>query len=58
MNLAARVVARARGGEVLVSDSVMDEIRDDDHLQFENIGQVTLKGFDPPRSLCRVLARD
>ena len=57
VNLAARVVARARGGEVLVSDSVMDEIRDDDHLKFENIGQVKLKGFDQPRSLCRVLAR-
>ena len=58
VNLAARVVARARGGEVLVSDAVMDEIRDDDHLQFENIGQVKLKGFDQPRSLCRVHARD
>jgi adenylate cyclase len=56
VNLAARVVARARGGEVLVSDSVMDEIRDDDHLNFENIGQVKLKGFDEPRSLCRVAA--
>ena len=58
VNLAARVVARARGGEVLVSDSVMDEIRDDDHLRFENIGQVKLKGFDQPRSLCRVRGRD
>ena len=58
VNLAARVVARARGGEVLVSDSVMDEIRDDDHLEFENIGQVKLKGFDQPRNLCRVRARD
>jgi adenylate cyclase len=58
VNLAARVVARARGGEVLVSDTVMDEIRDDDHLEFENIGQVKLKGFDEPRSLCRVRARD
>ena len=58
VNLAARVVARARGGEVLVSDSVMDEIRDDDHLDFENIGQVKLKGFDQPRTLCRVRARE
>jgi adenylate cyclase len=57
VNLAARVVARARGGEVVVSDAVMDAIRDDDHLQFENIGQVKLKGFDEPRSLCRVRAR-
>jgi adenylate cyclase len=58
VNLAARVVARARGGEVLVSDSVMDEIGDDDHLEFENIGQVKLKGFDEPRILCRVRARE
>ncbi|MDQ3935095.1 MAG: MerR family transcriptional regulator [Actinomycetota bacterium] len=56
VNLAARVVARARGGEVLVSDSVMEGIRDDDHLRYENIGQVKLKGFDEPRSLCRVAA--
>jgi adenylate cyclase len=57
VNLAARVVARARGGEVLVSDSVMDQIQDDEHLEFENIGQVKLKGFDEPRWLCRVRAR-
>ena len=58
VNLAARVVARARGGEVLVSDAVMDGLRDDDHLDFENIGQVKLKGFDEPRRLCRVRARE
>jgi adenylate cyclase len=58
VNLAARVVARARGGEVLVSDSVMDEIHEDEHLEFENIGQVKLKGFDEPRRLCRVRAVD
>jgi adenylate cyclase len=56
VNLASRVVARARGGEVLVSDSVMDEISEDEHLEFENIGQVKLKGFDEPRRLCRVRA--
>jgi adenylate cyclase len=53
VNLAARVVARARGGEVLVTDSVMDSIRQKDHLRFENIGQVKLKGFDEPRRLYR-----
>jgi adenylate cyclase len=57
VNLASRVVARARGGEVLVSDSVMDAIREDEHLEFENIGQVKLKGFDEPRGLCRVRGR-
>jgi adenylate cyclase len=53
VNLAARVVARARGGEVLVSDAVMDSIDRKDHLRFETIGQVKLKGFDEPVGLCR-----
>lgn len=58
VNLAARVVARARGGEVLVTDSVMDAIKQHDHLRAENIGQVKLKGFDEPRVLCRVSLAD
>jgi adenylate cyclase len=53
VNLAARVVARARGGEVIVTDSVMDAIQTSEWLQFEQIGQVKLKGFDEPRVLCR-----
>ena len=58
VNLAARVVARARGGEVLVTDSVMEAIKQHDHLRTENIGQVKLKGFDEPRVLCRVAPAD
>ncbi len=54
INLASRVVARARGAEVLATDSVMDAIGAQDHLEFENLGEVKLKGFDQPRSLCRV----
>jgi adenylate cyclase len=53
VNLASRVVARARGGEVLVTDSVVDAVGSSDHLRFEGIGQVKLKGFDEPRQLCR-----
>ena len=53
VNLAARVVARARGGEVIVTDSVMEAIKTSDWLRFEDIGDVKLKGFDQPRSLCR-----
>ena len=53
VNLASRVVARARGGEVLVTDSVVDAVGRSDHLRFEGIGQVKLKGFDEPRQLCR-----
>src|ERR687889_2645732 len=32
VNLAARVVARARGGEVLVTDAVTEHVRPSDHL--------------------------
>jgi adenylate cyclase len=53
VNLTARVVARARGGEVIVTDSVMEAIKTSDWLRFENIGTVKLKGFDEPKALCR-----
>jgi adenylate cyclase len=58
VNLAARVVARARGGEVLASSSVVDQLTETAHLQIDNIGQVKLKGFKEPRSLCRVARAD
>ena len=58
INLASRVVARARGGEVLVTDSVTDALRGVRHLAFEGIGQVKLKGFDQPRQLCRAVPRE
>jgi class 3 adenylate cyclase len=51
-------VARARGGEVLVTDSVVEAVRDSSHLTFEEIGQVKLKGFDEPRELCRAIPKD
>jgi adenylate cyclase len=53
VNLASRVVARARGGEVLVTDAVVDAVTESDHLHFDDVGQVKLKGFDEPRQLCR-----
>ncbi len=53
VNLASRVVARARGGEVLVTDAVVEQVAESPHLAFEGIGQVKLKGFDEPRQLCR-----
>src|SRR3954452_20301999 len=58
VNLASRVVARARGGEVLVTGQVVQEISDDRHLRIDNIGQVKLKGFNEPRALCRVSTAD
>jgi adenylate cyclase len=56
VNLASRVVARARGGEVLVTDAVVNAVGGVEHLEFEEIGQVKLKGFDEPRQLCRASA--
>jgi adenylate cyclase len=58
INLTSRVVARARGGEVLVTDSVVEAVRGSSHLAFEAIGQVKLKGFDEPRQLCRASLRE
>jgi adenylate cyclase len=58
VNLASRVVARARGGEVLVTGGVLDDLKDSSHLRIDNIGQVKLKGFTEPRSLCRVATAD
>ena len=52
------MVARARGGEVLVTDAVEDARERLGHLDFEPIGEVKLKGFDEPRRLCRVSARE
>jgi adenylate cyclase len=58
VNLASRVVARARGGEILVTDSVTDAIPGSSLLSFEEIGQVKLKGFNQPRRLLRAVLRD
>jgi adenylate cyclase len=43
VNIASRVVARAGGGEVLVTRPVVEAAGS--HLEFERIGEVRLKGF-------------
>jgi adenylate cyclase len=58
VNLTSRVVARARGSEVLVTDSVVEAVGGSDHLAFEGVGTVKLKGFDEPRSLFRAYPRE
>jgi adenylate cyclase len=49
VNLAARVGARAAGGEVLVTEPVVEAAGP--HLQFEPIGEVKLKGFNEATKL-------
>jgi adenylate cyclase len=50
VNQAARVVARASGGEVLVTRAVVDAASGE-ALAFERIGEVGLKGFSAPTEL-------
>ena len=51
VNQAARVVARAGGGEVLVTRQVVDGAATADGVRFERIGEIGLKGFDAPTEL-------
>jgi adenylate cyclase len=51
VNQAARVVARASGGEVLVTRPVVDMAAAVDGLVFDRIGEVALKGFSEPTEL-------
>jgi adenylate cyclase len=51
VNLAARVVARAQAGEVLVTEPVHESVPETPALFFEPIGAVQLKGFKEPTTL-------
>jgi adenylate cyclase len=49
VNIASRVAARSRGGEVLVTRPVADVAGP--HLECERIGEVRLKGFSEPTEI-------
>ena len=51
VNLAHRVVTRALGGEVLVTEALLQAIKDSEFLRFDPIGEVVLKGFPDAISL-------
>ena len=53
VNLASRVVARAQGGGVLVTETTARAIGSRPYLEFDRIGTVKLKGFDEPQELLR-----
>jgi adenylate cyclase len=55
VNQAARVVARAAGGEVLVTRAVVDSAAGVGGLSFELIGEIGLKGFSEPIELFHAL---
>jgi adenylate cyclase len=56
VNQAARVSARAGGGEVLVTRPIVDAAGR--HLAFEHIGEVRLKGFSGPTELFLARVRE
>lgn len=58
VNLAHRVVNRALGGEVLVTDRVAETLEDNSEVELEPIGEVPLKGFPVPTPLFSVKVRD
>ena len=58
VNQAARVVARAGGGEVLVTGAVVEMAASVDGLRFERIGEVRLKGFSEPTELFLASSRN
>ena len=58
VNLTHRVVARALGGEVMVTTAVADAIGDSAYLDFDPIGRVELKGFPDPVELFVARARE
>lgn len=57
VNLAHRVVNRALGGEVLITDAVASSIAEHPDLETDPIGEVDLKGFPVPTPLFLVRAR-
>ncbi|MGK2954266.1 MAG: adenylate cyclase regulatory domain-containing protein [Solirubrobacterales bacterium] len=57
VNLTHRVVNRALGGEVLVTDAVGDAIGEHEDLELESLGAVDLKGFPEPTPLLLVRVR-
>jgi adenylate cyclase len=58
VNLTHRVVARALGGEVMVTAAVADAIGSSEFLHFDPIGRVDLKGLLEPVELFVVRGRD
>jgi class 3 adenylate cyclase len=57
VNLTHRVVNRALGGEVLVTDTVREAIGEHRDLELDSLGEVDLKGFPEPTPLYLVRVR-
>lgn len=56
VNIAARIAARSAGGEVLVTRPVVEHAGS--HLEFDRIGEITLKGFSEPTEMFVARAKE
>jgi adenylate cyclase len=56
VNIAARIAARSAGGEVLVTRPVVEHAGS--HLEFDRIGEITLKGFTEPTEMFIARAKE
>jgi adenylate cyclase len=56
VNIAARIAARSAGGEVLVTRPVVEHAGS--HLEFDRIGEITLKGFREPTEMFIARAKE
>jgi adenylate cyclase len=54
--MAARVAAQAGGGEILVSETVRDALRDCDDIAFDEGREAELKGFAGSHRLYAIAA--
>jgi class 3 adenylate cyclase/tetratricopeptide (TPR) repeat protein len=54
VNLAARLQARAKAGETLISNSLWDAV--ENLVELESLGEVAMKGLDAPEHVWRVIA--
>ena len=56
VNVAARIVALAAPGEVLVSEACTNKVGGGGELEFEEVGPVLMKGIPDPVSIYRAVA--
>jgi adenylate cyclase len=55
VNLAARICSAAKGMEILISKATLEEMGVKQSIRYEATQPITLKGFDTPVVLYRVL---
>jgi class 3 adenylate cyclase len=55
VNVASRLCGQARGNEIVISDSVYQNVRNRENLKIEPLGAVELKNVDQPMALFRVI---